>query len=147
MGVSSPYEISFDKFNNAYIAIFGLNTISYCNVTYNGLLPVCTSAGGNCFSALIANFFNKGFVFVSNFSGNSISVCPIYNGTFGSCTTTGSRFNSLQQNAFNNNYAYITNFGSHSVTVCSINYNGTLTSCSLAGNGFTASILIEIYTP
>ena len=86
----------------------------------------------------------QGFAYVTNFTSNSISLCPINaNNTFGACVSSGSSgiaFSGPRGIVFNSaaTIAYVCNRTNSTVSVCPINTNGTVGVCTASGNSGVA---------
>jgi DNA-binding beta-propeller fold protein YncE len=143
-GLDHPIGITLNPAENkAYIANLLANTVSMCTINSNGNFSSCTDSGaGNIFNEPmgIAVSPTNDVAYITNYGNNTISKCLINtsNGTFYSCSNTGSGFAYPQTIVINHaqTFAYIGNINfSLPVSKCAINPSTkALTNCTDSGN-------------
>jgi hypothetical protein len=140
VGGPSPLQNIFTN-NNSLTYVIDSNeaTMFACNVNPNGSFSSCSTTGSNLnFPNGIAANPAGTFLFLTN-SPDEVTSCDISQLPTCSGTTTG--FDNPFGVAVNEtgNLVYVVNSNSLNVSVCSIQNDGTLTNCQIAGATDSAS--------
>jgi hypothetical protein len=128
--------------------LFSTSNISPAPISLQGgsgsiNLMLCLNALGpvSCQNYDVSVVGYVGTAYIVNSSGNSVSVCPVFdNGSFGACTLSSGNgtFNEPLTIVLNaaGTLAYIPNLNSNAVSICQINGDGSFGNCSTSnGNG------------
>lgn len=131
----------------AYVyAASALGTISYCPVSgVDGSLGSC-SATANTISGPTGIVFHGGQAYVAD-NSTSVYVCTINsNGSFNTCSPSGSGFQQPFALASTATHLYAANAGSQDLTYCGFDVSGDLTGCGLIATSIIAPAGIAIAT-
>jgi hypothetical protein len=74
-------------------------------------------------------------LYVTDYFGGTVYVCPTSGANLGTCAATGSGFNRPTSITFYGNRAYVTNDSGYTISMCTVVADGSLSNCSLANSG------------
>ena len=74
-------------------------------------------------------------LYVTDYFGGAVYVCPTSGATVGACTSTGSGFNRPTSITFYGSRAYVTNDTGYTISMCTVASGGSLSNCTLANSG------------
>jgi hypothetical protein len=144
--LSSPSAMTINAAGTyAYIANYGAGNTVYCQINNsNGSLSGCGTAASSLSGASGVAIDSNNYGYVSTINNTTVSYCPVNgNGTFGTCTTTGS-FTQPNGVSVNGSYAYVSGQGAGAIYSCPINSNGSFGSCTTA-TGFSRPFATALF--
>jgi DNA-binding beta-propeller fold protein YncE len=146
-GGPAPIQNVFPNNSISYVIDANAPTMYACNVNINGSFSSCSATGSNLnFPNGIAINPAGTFLYLTN-SPNSVTTCDVT--TLPSCNGTTTGFDQPYGIAVNGTgtFVYVVNRASKNISVCSIQNNGSLANCKIAGDlsasGLPQSIVIS----
>ncbi len=126
---TGPFDINVSG-NTAYVANYGGNSVTLCDVS-NGVLSNCAVTQG--FGGVRDVYPHNGFVYVV---GGDVQACTATSSnTLTGCSVVAGGLSTPSSITFYNGRAYITNTTANEIVSCTANSDGTLTGCISTASG------------